>query len=83
MKQQNGNPNTSRTHRMEIFPTVFKQFCSHLGKPLYIFKRNIQKGLSTLSQMPEEQVFSQITNRRGESGLASVIGTKLIPLVTI
>ena len=68
---------------MEIFPTVFKQFCSHLGKPLYIFKRNIQKGLSTLSQMLEEQVICQITNRSGESGLTTVIGSKLISLVMI
>ena len=49
----------------------------------FYFQKGYQKRLSTLSKMPEEQVFSQITNRRGESGLASVIGTKLIPLVTI
>ena len=46
-------------------------------------QKGYQKKLSTLSQMPEEQVFSQITNQPVESGLAGVIGSKLIPLVTI
>ena len=42
-----------------------------------------QRELSTESQMPEEQVLSQITNWPGESELAGAIGSKLIPLVTI
>ena len=46
-------------------------------------QKGYQKGLSTLSQMPEEQVLSQITNQPGESGLADIIGSKLILLVTI
>ena len=46
-------------------------------------QKGYQKGLSTLSQMPEEQVLSQITNRPGKSELAGVIGSKLMPLVTI
>ena len=46
-------------------------------------QKGYQKGLWTLFQLPEEQVLSQITNRPGESGLAGVIGSKLIPLVTI
>ena len=46
-------------------------------------QKGYQKGLLTLSQMPEEQVLSQITNPPGESGSAGVIGSKLIPLVTI
>ena len=46
-------------------------------------QKGYQKGLSTLFQMPEEHVLSQITNRPGESGLAGVIGSNLIPLVTI
>ena len=46
-------------------------------------QKEYQKGLSTLSQMPQEQVLSQITNRPGESGLAGAIGSKLISLVTI
>ena len=36
-----------------------------------------------LSQIPEEQVLSQTTNWPEESGLAVVIGSKVIPLVTI
>ena len=47
------------------------------------FQNGYQKGLLTLSQLPEEQGLSQITNRPGESGLAGFIGNKLIPLVTI
>ena len=43
-------------------------------------QKECQKGLSTLSQMPEEQVLSQITNRLGESGLVRDIENKLIPL---
>ena len=43
-------------------------------------QKECQKGLSTLSQMPEEQVFSQITNRPGESLLARDIENELIPL---
>ena len=31
-------------------------------------QKGYQKGISTLSQMPQEQVLSQITNRPGESG---------------
>ena len=42
-----------------------------------------ERELSTESQMPEEQVLSQITNWPGESELAGAIGSKLIPLVTI
>ena len=33
-------------------------------------------------QIPEGKVLSQITNRPGESGLAGVMGSKLIPLAT-
>ena len=47
------------------------------------FQKEYQKGLSTLSQIPKGQVFSQITNRPGESRLAGAIGSKLISLVTI
>ena len=36
--------------------------------------------LSTLSKMPKESGFSQITNQHGEKGLAGVIGSKLVPL---
>ena len=46
-------------------------------------QKGYQKGLLTLSQVPEEQVLSQIMNRPGESELTRVIGSKLIPLVTI
>ena len=46
-------------------------------------QKEYQKALSTLSQMPEEQVLSQITNWSGEGGLASVIESQLIPLVTV
>ena len=46
-------------------------------------QKEYHKVLSTLSQMPEEQVLSQITNWPGESGLASAIESKLIPLVTV
>ena len=43
-------------------------------------QKECQKGLSNLSQMPEEQVLSQITNRPGKSGLARDIENKIIPL---
>ena len=46
-------------------------------------QKEYQKGLLTLSQMPQEQVLSQIANRPGESGLTGVIGSKVISLVTI
>ena len=46
-------------------------------------QKGYQKGQPTLSQILEEQVLSYIKNRAGESGLAGVIGSKLIPLVTI
>ena len=46
-------------------------------------QKGYQKGLSTLSQMLEEQVLRQITNQLGETGLAGIIGSKLILLVTI
>ena len=46
-------------------------------------QKGYQKGLSALSQVPEEQVLSQITIRPGESELAGVIESKLILLVTI
>ena len=46
-------------------------------------QKGYQKELLTLSQVPQEQVLSQITNRPGESGFAGVIGSKLIPLATI
>ena len=45
-------------------------------------QREYQKGLLTLSQILEGNVLSQITNQPGESGLADVMGNKLIPLVT-
>ena len=46
-------------------------------------QKEYQEGLSTLSQHPEEQVLSQITNHPGESGLAGVIGSELMSLVNI
>ena len=46
-------------------------------------QKEYQERLSALSQMPKEQVFSQITNYTGENRLASVIGSKLMPLVNI
>ena len=45
-------------------------------------QREYQKGLLTLYQIPEGKDLSQITNGPGESGLACVMGKKLIPLVT-
>ena len=39
--------------------------------------------LSTLFQVPEEQVLSQVTNQPEESELAGAIQSKPIPLVTI
>ena len=48
--------------------------CLVSGK-IYL-QKEYQRGLSTLFQMPEEQVLSQITNQPGESGLAGVIGSK-------
>ena len=44
-------------------------------------QRECQNRLLALSQIPEGKVLSQITNRPGESGLAGVMGNKLIPLV--
>ena len=46
-------------------------------------QKGYQKELSTLTQMPEEQVLSQVMNLSGEHRLAGDIGSKLIPLVTI
>ena len=53
-----------------------------VSSKVYLQKR-FQEGLSTLSQIPEEQVLSKITNRPGEIRLAVDIGNKVIPLVTI
>ena len=53
-----------------------------VSRKIYLQKK-YQKELSTLSQMPEEQGLSQIMNRYRECGLASVIESKLIPLVTV
>ena len=49
---------------------------------IYLQKR-YQKRLSILSQIPEEQLLSQIMNRPGETGLAGAVGSKLILLVII
>ena len=42
-------------------------------------QKGCHKGLLTSSQMPKEQVLSQITNPPGESGLPGVIGKKTDP----
>ena len=46
-------------------------------------RKEFQKGLHTLSQMPDDQVHYHITNRPGESLLAGVIEGKQIPLDVI
>ena len=46
-------------------------------------QKEFQKTLQTLSQVPKDKVQFHITNRPGESGIAGVVGNKLIPLVTL
>ncbi len=42
--------------------------------------REYQRGLQDLSQMPEDKAHYLITNCPGESGLAGVVNSELIPL---
>ena len=43
-------------------------------------QKEYQRNLPLLSQMPDDQAHSLITNRPGVSGIAGVLGNKLIPL---
>ena len=43
-------------------------------------QKDYQKSLSSILQMPGDQGQSLITNRSGVSGIADVVGEKLIPL---
>ena len=46
-------------------------------------QKEFQKTLQTLSQVPKDKVQFHITNRPEESGIAGVLGNKLIPLVAL
>ena len=48
-----------------------------------LFAEEFQKTLQTLSQVPKDKVQFHITKRPGESGIAGVVGNKLIPLVAL
>ena len=67
----------------EFHPLIAKGNLQHLawmvsGKGY--FQKEYQRNLPPLSQMPDNQAQSLITNRPGVNGIAGALGDKLIPL---
>ena len=70
----------------ELHPIIVKGNLQHLawivsGKGY--LQKEYQRNLPPLSQMPDNQAQSLITNRPGVNGIAGALGDKLIPLNAI
>lgn len=80
------NPNLLMNPHGEVHPLVANKSIRLVawkvsGKAWQV--KEFQKGLQTLSQVPDDQARFLITNRPGENGLAGEVNNRLIPFSVI